>query len=442
MQPLQNHTLGAQPTQRERVLVSSTTRQKTFPRPQPRNHPSICLTTPPPISLPPGCLHRFVFDVHSHSVRFAIADSEPRQCYKSFVGVKVIKRLELLQRETRLDGKALPTKPQRYLLALEPGGVSSTVLLHSLWENLQQQRQRKQRIRFEVLVAVVRTGSAGGGDGAGNNALDECRKRFEGFEFRELGFEGVLGLDTVDWTALPKLDASLPPSQRLMDFFARLPSVSSQADVTRLFIRHLLINTAVRESCDVLLMGYNTTSLAELTLSETAKGRGFAVPWGVNDGIFTLPRISQPDPTVPADGEFNDHNEITIPIYHPLRELFRKELLIYSNVAEPPLTPLLLSNHSKPSAAVVSHKDLSIDNVMARYFAEVEENYPSVVANVVRTTGKLNRSGRAEAGSCGLCSIGLDEVGDERWRGELGEPVQERSEKGKLCYGCERTVYG
>ncbi|KAF7520877.1 hypothetical protein G7054_g12628 [Neopestalotiopsis clavispora] len=139
-------------------------------------------------------------------------------------------------------------------------------------------------------------------------------------------------------------------------------------------------------------------------------------------------------------------------IYHPLRELFRKELLIYSRLTSPPLTPLLTEAGSR-SAAVVSHKDLSIDDVMARYFAEVEENYPSVVANVVRTTGKLNRSSGGGGGdgdgsenngssSCGLCGLGLDEVGDERWRGELGEQKTESDGRGRLCYGCERSVYG
>ncbi|KAK9799101.1 putative Cytoplasmic tRNA 2-thiolation protein 2 [Seiridium cardinale] len=373
------------------------------------------------------------------------ARRERLQCFSSFVSLKAIKRLEQLQRETR-EGRGPPTT-QRYLLALSPGGVSCTVLLNILWENLRQQRERGQKARFEILVAVVdidlSDASASGG-GSVNAALEAYKARFEGIGLTKIGLADATSLDTIDWTALPGLNADLPPSQRIADLFARLPSASSRADILRLFTRHLLMHTAVRESCDVLLMGYNTTSLAELTLSETAKGRGFAVPWGVNDGILSLPRI--PPTKAPSDAmERSDIDEkaggITIPIYHPLRELFRKELLIYSGLTTPALTPLISSSTNK-AAAVVSHKDVSIDDVMARYFAEVEENYPSVVANVVRTTGKLRRSGNSETGNCGLCGLGLDEVGDERWRGELGEQKNEGGDRGRLCYGCERSVYG
>ncbi|KAK6074397.1 phosphotransferase enzyme family protein [Seiridium cupressi] len=368
------------------------------------------------------------------------------QCFSSFVSLKAIKRLEQLQRETR-EGRGPPTT-QRYLLALSPGGVSCTALLNILWENLRQQRERGQKVRFEILVAVIdidlSDASSASGGGSVNAALEAYKARFGGIGFTKIGLADATSLDTIDWTALPELNADLPPSQRIADLFARLPSASSRADILRLFTRHLLMHTAVRESCDVLLMGYNTTSLAELTLSETAKGRGFAVPWGVNDGILSLPRIpatkAPSDAVEPSDIE-KKAGGITIPIYSPLRELFRKELLIYSGLTTPALTPLISSSTNK-AAAVVSHKDVSIDDVMARYFAEVEENYPSVVANVVRTTGKLRRSGNSETGNCGLCGLGLDEVGDERWRGELGEQKNKGGDRGRLCYGCERSVYG
>lgn len=92
------------------------------------------------------------------------------------------------------------------------------------------------------------------------------------------------------------------------------------------------------------------------------------------------------------------------------------------------------------AAAVVSHRDLSIEEVMARYFAGVEETYPSVVANVARTTSKLVRAEGTGEG-CGLCGMPLDELGDERWRGELdlGTPA---ARPGRICHGCERSVGG
>jgi cytoplasmic tRNA 2-thiolation protein 2 len=91
---------------------------------------------------------------------------------------------------------------------------------------------------------------------------------------------------------------------------------------------------------------------------------------------------------------------------------------------------------------VVSHKDLSIEEVTARYFEDVEENYPSIVANVVRTTGKLNRVVAEE--HCGICAMPLDKQGDKRWKGEIGNGSSDGSSgEGKsmqLCYGCERSI--
>lgn len=392
-------------------------------------------------------------------------------CFKSFISLKAVKRLEQLQRDTRASAggkeggekKGGPPRTQRYLLALSPGGASSTALLSALWENQRQQRERGQKPRFELVVAAVDTElrDDGGSDVDEEAFFASYAERFPGTQFRRVALEDALGLDTVDWAAIlpamtqqqddtssfpssPLASSTEPPARRLRDLLSRLPSTTSRADVVRLLVRHLLVRAAADESCAVLLMGYNTTSLAELTLSEAAKGRGFAVPWGVNDGWASFPRVSRREDAAPADeGEAEKSSSANgMLIYHPLRELFRKELLIYSGLTSPPLTPLLLEN-SRSSAAVVSHKDLSIDDVMARYFAEVEENYPSVVANVVRTTGKLNRfGGDGENGSCGLCGLGLDEVGDERWRGELGEQKNEGDGRGRLCYGCERSVYG
>lgn len=122
------------------------------------------------------------------------------------------------------------------------------------------------------------------------------------------------------------------------------------------------------------------------------------------------------------------------------------------------------ANGSGGVGAVVSHRDLSIDDVLGRYFSEVEASYPSVVANVVRTTGKLLRrpvdtdhshdhegnitSSNANNGrtNCGLCGAPVDELGDERWRGEIGDDEDENRNRAetrrKLCYGCQRSIRG
>ncbi|KAI1757473.1 hypothetical protein F4782DRAFT_478700 [Xylaria castorea] len=446
------------------------------------------------------------------------SDAVCETCFTTFVASKAIKRLEVLQRETR--GPRLPSRPQRYLLALSRG-PSSTALLHILNENVRRQRERNQRVKFELVPVFVDVDvdvdvdigtttdqrktttsdpvstapsdrTAVGTDTATSSSSslsdptskstgtreeeEEAIPPTDGFaaHFPELTIHrvplsSILSSREIDWASLPAQDPSLPPSQRLADLFARLPSASARADVPRLLTRHALFAAAAAHDCAVVLLGYSTTSLAELTLAEAAKGRGFGIPWLVNDGAFPLPRAIADDPAAvrafPTDltpssssSQTNGGSSAaTIQIYSPLREVFRKEILTYLSIvssAAGPLTELFPTSSSSPqshTAAVVSHRDLSLDDVVARFFVDVEASYPSVVANVVRTTGKLNRTvsgGRR----CGLCGGGLDPSGDERWKGEIGEADAiissaaddngdaRPARKSMLCYGCERSV--
>ncbi|KAI1106838.1 hypothetical protein F4804DRAFT_329803 [Jackrogersella minutella] len=362
-----------------------------------------------------------------------------KSCFAYYVSSKAIKRLEALQRETRRASG--PRRPQRYLVGLSCG-ASSTALLHVLTENAAQQRARGQKVaRVEYAAAhVVDDTSAPRASvpgGPGGTCLSAYRARFPDAELLSIPLSAALDVPAVGWGALPPPDPALPPAQRLSDVLDRLPSATSRADARRLLVRHLLVAAAAGRGCDALLLGHNTTSLAELTLAETAKGRGFSLPHLVNDGA--APVGSGPDSAGGAR---------TLPIYSPLRELFRKELATYLSHTSPPLTPLLLPPSPRGGGgAVVSHRDLSIDDVLARYFGEVETSYPSVVANVVRTTGKLlRRGGEGQHDTCGLCGTVLDELGDERWRGEIGDDRGEEDddgrEKPRLCYGCERSVRG
>ncbi|KAI1421422.1 hypothetical protein F5Y12DRAFT_718471 [Xylaria sp. FL1777] len=435
-------------------------------------------------------------------------------CFTTFVASKTIKRLEVLQRETR--GTRLPSRPQRYLVALSRG-PSSTALLHILNENVRRQRERNQRVKFELVVVFVNVdveveaatekrstswptalytrfpaptnGTATREDIDSSNptatGTDAFSSHFPELTIHNVPLSSILSSPAIDWSLLPAQNTSLPPSQRLADFFSRLPSASARADVSRLLIRHALYAAAAEHDCAVVLLGYNTTSLAELTLSEAAKGRGFGIPWFVNDGAFPLPRAV--DPGVDVEGVSqdlsasridDDDNNVSvgdgtsvtsIQIYSPLREIFRKEILSYLSIVSSSSGPLadlfpsLSSADGGGAGAVVSHRDLSLDDVVTRFFVDVEASYPSVVANVVRTTGKLNRVApvisRTQTGAdigvvgrqCRLCGVGLDLLGDERWKGEIGEADVTTSNDGgntqggkrnRLCYGCERSVKG
>lgn len=375
-------------------------------------------------------------------------------CYHRFANVKTVKRLETLAK----DIGAAPTQTKRILVGLS-FGPSSAALVDILNDQLQGQLRKRPSPMFAPYVVHIDTTDLSpqaaqqqtqtSPEPTAPTLLRRYTERYPDMHFSRVPITDSLSLDTIDWAALPvslSADANLTSAEKLRDLLDRLPSTTSRADVVRLLVRHLLINEALRNDCRAVLFGCSTTALAELTLGETAKGRGFSLPFMVGDGPMTVKRFSsvlaqdheriaddkQPPP--PPD------RASSVWVVYPNRDLFRNELVQYTSLSTPPLTEVLQGDATEAaSSTVVSHKDVSIDDVMSRYFADVEKNYPSIVANVVRTTAKLDRRSDEES-CCGLCGMGLDELGDERWKGEMGDDGD--GEGGRLCYGCARALHG
>ena len=361
-------------------------------------------------------------------------------CFKTFTLTKAVKRLGTLRKSL-----VHPTEKRtcRYLAALS-FGPSSAALVRLLDENLSYVRSKanaKAPAAYELLVLHIDTdlrSKAPGEVSPAEELLARYRERFPGMEFRCVSLSDALELRSIDWSALPSVDASGDPRERMRALFDRLPSVTSRADVLRLLIRHLLLAQAVETGCEALLMGCTTTALAELTLAEVAKGRGFSVPWQINDGPFPLPPGTA---SSLSNSEINGTSPRTMHINYPLRDVFRKEIHTFLDLCDSPLRDLVVSPEGE-SGAVVSHKDLSIEETMTRYFESVEESYPAVVANVVRTTGRLERADVGDSDACSVCGMAVDERGDARWKGEIGAEDRQQEGTARLCHGCERSIYG
>jgi len=183
------------------------------------------------------------------------------------------------------------------------------------------------------------------------------------------------------------------------------------------------VEAARRNECDCILFGDSTTRLAERTLIETAKGRGFSLPWQVSDGMS------------PWDVYF----------YFPLRDLLKRELVTFSSLISPSFDGIII--HQSPRTHVsASAKSTTIDDLMTQYFESVEENYPSIVANVVRTSSKLKAASSETLTGCGICGLPVA-TGTDGIHGWGGDQNTAKTHEGPedhdaalLCYGCARSI--
>jgi cytoplasmic tRNA 2-thiolation protein 2 len=253
------------------------------------------------------------------------------------------------------------------------------------------------------------------------------KARYPRHTYTGYGLHEALELDGIDWQSLGIEQSLVTNRQRseteqLQNLIGSLPSATSRADIVSTLLTRLLVDVAKKSNCESILFGDTTTRLAEKTLTETAKGRGFSLPWQVSDGMS------------PYDLGFN----------YPLRDLLKKEIVIFSTVTEPPLTELII--YQQPSSNVsASSKLTTIDDLMAQYFESVEENYPSIVANVVRTSSKLKPLTDDDTTSCGLCGLPVAEgtSGIYGWGGDQNSKShQDSGEARMMCYGCSRSING
>lgn len=325
-----------------------------------------------------------------------------------YVSTKVLKRLE----SNKIRGGF--NDPQKTLLVPVSFGVSSITLLHVLDQHLQARREQGRHAGYSLHVLFIDQPMS---------TDQECPRDLRDLLMQRYPlhvYSTILLEDCADHGA----DAEKSPvdkSMNLKDNFRSLPSASARTDFIDITRRQLITAFAKSHGCDTILFGDSTTRLAERTLSETAKGRGVSLPW------------------LTTDGDSSGINCI-----YPLRDLLRKELASYANVVSPPLTPLIIKSPAQVSA---SSKDVTIDGLMTQYFESVEKDYPSIVANVVRTTGKLKPPANSEG--CEKCSLcGFSIVGGT-WGGEQGSAAFSQAETinglgpdQSLCYGCKRTLNG
>jgi cytoplasmic tRNA 2-thiolation protein 2 len=309
---------------------------------------------------------------------------------------------------------------ERKLLLPMSFGVSSCSLLELLDRHLRVQQERTQMRGFSLHVVHIDQSSITG-EASNTSRIEALRERFPDHAYSVLPLCSVFrkkGAQTGDGSSPTRGTDDSKDTIRFLEFLAALPSATSRSDVISLFLTRALVQFAAKNFCEAILWGDSATKLAEKVLSETAKGRGFSLPWQV------------------ADGE----TPYGVSFYYPQRDVLKKELAAFVGLTSPPLTPLLTETSFVATLAPVSSKNTTIDMLMMQYFESVEESYPSIVSNVVRTSSRLQPTSVGTQ-RCKLCTLPVTkgQLGIESWEGnqDTDEPLEDHL---GLCYGCSRTM--
>jgi cytoplasmic tRNA 2-thiolation protein 2 len=317
-----------------------------------------------------------------------------------------------------------PDHERKLLLALSHG-VSSTTLLHILDTQLKSQQSKTSRTGFTLSVVFIKTPKA---DGAVRDEIHvRVQERYPDFHFATLPLHDVFRMvpngDSLSHIVpLTESKEHITSAEKLGSLITSLTAASARADVISTLTTRLIVEHAKSTGCEGILWGDSTTKLAEKTLSETAKGRGFTLPWQVADG----------------------KSPFGLAFHYPLRDILKKELASYIALVEPSLSSLVCET-TEATQVSMSSKNTTIDDLMKQYFESVEENFPSIVSNVVRTTAKLKPpTVDASVPRCDLCSMPVTEnrFGIHGWGGDQQDLIESFATRDgpKLCYGCTRSV--
>lgn len=162
-------------------------------------------------------------------------------------------------------------------------GVSSTTLLHLLDSQLRNQRERVTRTRYKLKIIHVDETILDSSLSSGKH-LEELKERFpDAGEYITAMLEDIYDFKEGSEVIEPK-SGDISNREAMQQLILALNSPTSRMDMACVIKTRLMVEIAKREKCEGILWGDSTTKLSEKTLAETAKGRGFSLPWKISDG--------------------------------------------------------------------------------------------------------------------------------------------------------------
>ena len=322
-------------------------------------------------------------------------------CFIRYVTSKILKRMESYR------FKNLAGHQKRRLFLPISGGVSSLVLLQVLDTQLQRQIGNRNRTAYDLIVArVVFPDTA---DLATVEVVyQKLAQRFPLHTFLPLiPLHDVFVLDQKIERDLDHLGINRHATEShetlLGRIFSSATSMTTRAGLQSIFLQRLLASIAKQESCEGVLWGHSDSRLAALALADVAKGRGGSVPSIIADG--------------PSMHGLNFN--------YPARDLFKVELQIYASALSHPLVYETEGGIADRPASTI--RNTSIGDLLSSYINSQGEKYPSIMANVVRTAGKLQVK-NTEKGvvACSICVMPIPRA------------FKSSDENLTICYGCQR----
>lgn len=347
-------------------------------------------------------------------------------CFTRYIDSKILKRMESYRM------KISNSHERKRLFLPVSGGVSSLVLLSVLDAQLQKQMSKQGRTAYDLVVGHIDL-TVPHATSTAHSIVDpqwyqELTKRYPALSFQPaVNITDVFQIDSTlanDITTC--LNVSLPTdinsnATTYNSLLNACTTATTLNDIQQIILHRFIGALAKRHDCGAIIYGHSDSRLAALALADVAKGRGGAVPGDIADG-------------------FNPVLEMRV--NYPARDLFKAELELYVQLQDTGLVEMLAPGEQKviggdgavdgktTGKGVVSVKSMSIDELLTGYITREGEKYPSIMANVVRTVGKLQASEGEEARYCRLCrGLILTSPANAVGGGEGGQ---------ELCYGCVR----
>ncbi|KAG5513695.1 hypothetical protein PMAC_000733 [Pneumocystis sp. 'macacae'] len=141
------------------------------------------------------------------------------------------------------------------------------------------------------------------------------------------------------------------------DILLPLLSPTSRIDILRCLRNNIIYDFAEKNGYSVIIFGDTATSIASKIISETAKGRGYSIPWKTR-------------------GKIKYSNNIWL--LRPMKDIIKQEACFFLQI-----------NGIQSEITNFDHKITTIDELTDQYFDNLEKSNSNFIFTVVKTAMKL-----------------------------------------------------